>query len=76
VLGEGILLALAGVGLGAAVAWVAVERLSGFLAGAPARDPTVFAGVAVGLVAVVVGASLRPALTAARVAPAEVLREG
>jgi ABC-type antimicrobial peptide transport system permease subunit len=76
VLAEGVSLALAGVALGAAAAWAAVERLSGFLAGAPARDPAVFAAVAVGLVAVVVAASLRPALTAAKVAPAEVLREG
>jgi predicted permease len=76
VLGEGLYLALAGVLIGGAVAWATVDRLSGFLAGQAARDPSVFGGVGALLVLVVLAASIKPAWAAARVAPADVLRDG
>lgn len=75
VLAEGLMLAAAGVALGAPVAWLLLSALERFLEGAPARDPGAFAAVAAGLAAVALLASVWPAVGASRLEPVEVLRD-
>jgi predicted permease len=74
VLTEGVRLALVGVALGVGVALVVSRWVKPLLFGVSPRDPVVFAGVAVLLLAVAGSASFVPARRAARTDPMEALR--
>jgi putative ABC transport system permease protein len=74
VIREGLILALAGVGLGLIGAFAATRALSAFLFGVGASDPLTFAGVAVLLLAVATAASYIPSRRALRVDPMIALR--
>ncbi len=74
-LGRGAVLGVAGVIAGLAAAVLASRALAGYLYGVTATDPAVYAGVALGLVALTVAVSAVPARRAARVDPVAVLRQ-
>jgi predicted permease len=74
VLRRGAVLAGAGVAIGLAAAYAVARSLQGLLFGVDALDWTVFAGVAAGLGAVALAASLAPALRAARVDPSALFK--
>jgi putative ABC transport system permease protein len=71
---EGVMLALAGVGIGLIGAFLAARALSAFLFGIGATDPLTFGGVAVLLLAVATLASYIPSRRALRVDPVIALR--
>jgi predicted permease len=75
VIGQGAALALAGVGVGTAAAFVLTRTLQQFLFGVSTLDAPTFVAVAVLLVAVAALASLVPALRAVRLNPVSALRE-
>jgi predicted permease len=72
--GEGLRLALLGVGVGIVLGLFAARLLAGFLYGVPPHDPPTFAAVAALLAAAAALASYLPARRAARVDPAVALR--
>jgi hypothetical protein len=74
VIGRGLVLVGAGVAAGTAVAMWAAPRLEDIMFQQNPRDPLVFGGVAVVLLLVGLVATVVPALQAARVDPASVLR--
>ncbi|HEX9108857.1 MAG TPA: FtsX-like permease family protein, partial [Longimicrobiales bacterium] len=74
VVGQGLRVTAAGVGLGALVAFVAAPRVQPLLFQESPRDPFVYAAVAAALLLVALAASLLPARRAARVDPQEALR--
>ena len=74
VIREGVLLALAGIGLGLAGALAAMRALTAFLFGVGASDPLTFAGVALLLLLVATAASYIPSRRALRVDPMIALR--
>jgi putative ABC transport system permease protein len=74
VLGRALLLAAIGISLGLAVAPVATRTLSGLLYDITPTDPLAFAVTGVALGAVAVLSALVPALRAARVQPASVIK--
>jgi ABC-type antimicrobial peptide transport system permease subunit len=74
VLGEGLRLSLVGVGLGGVIALVVSKWVAPLLFQVSPRDPLVFGGVALTLVAVAALASFVPARRAARVDPMQALR--
>ena len=76
ILGQGLVLALAGIGLGLAGAAALTRLVSSFLVGVSATDPITFAGVAALLLAVAIVASFLPARLASRVDPNVALRDG
>lgn len=75
VVGEGLILAAAGVIVGTVLAFATSSLMSGLLYQTAPTDPMVFAGVVATLLLVASGASLVPALRATRVDPAIVLRD-
>jgi putative ABC transport system permease protein len=74
VLGHGLTLALAGVGLGTAGALALTRLISGLLFGVSAADPAVYGFVALLLLAVALLACLVPARRATKVEPVVALR--
>ncbi|MDX1394594.1 MAG: ABC transporter permease [Gemmatimonadota bacterium] len=63
-----------GLALGAVAAWLLSDTAEAFLFGVSATDPATFAGIAVLLLGVALGATLLPARAASRIDPAEVLK--
>jgi putative ABC transport system permease protein len=74
VLREGIVLALAGIGIGLTGALVAARTLSAFLFGVGASDPLTFSAVALVMLLVAVVASYVPSRRATKVDPVVALR--
>lgn len=74
VLGRAVLLAAIGIAIGLAAAPVATRTLSGLLYGVSPTDPLAFAVTGLALGAVAVLSALVPALRAARVQPAAVVK--
>jgi putative ABC transport system permease protein len=74
VLANGISLAMVGLLLGGAVAYLAAPLMSGLLVEVSPRDPMVFVLIALALVAATLGASWIPARRATRVNPMDALR--
>jgi predicted permease len=74
IVGRGLILAVAGVGIGLVAALVVTRFMQGILYGVGATDPLTFVAVAVGLLAVAVLASWVPARRAASVDPAVAIR--
>jgi len=75
VLGQGLRLALIGVGAGIVLALAATRLLRSLLYGTSPTDAATFVAVATLLVAVAAGASFVPALRASRVDPLTALRD-
>jgi putative ABC transport system permease protein len=73
ILGQGLVMALAGIGLGLAGATAVTRVVSAFLVGVSATDP--IAGVPALLLALAIVASFVPARRASRVDPVEALRD-
>jgi putative ABC transport system permease protein len=74
VVGDGAVLALAGVAIGCVCALPASRTLAGLLFSTSATDPMTFAVVIILLIAVAVVASLVPAVRATRIDPIAALR--
>jgi len=74
VLGRGLRTTLVGIGAGVVLSWAFTRLLSGFLYGVSTMDPLVFTLASAALLTIGLVASYRPARTAARVDPIEVLR--
>jgi putative ABC transport system permease protein len=71
---QGLLLAVAGIGIGIVASWFLARMLNDLLFGVTARDPLTFVTVAVILAVVSTAASFVPARRAARVDPLVALR--
>ena len=74
VMRQGALLALVGIALGLAGAFILTRLLSTLLFGVTATDPFTFAAVALGLLAVALSATFIPAHRATRISPVAALR--
>jgi predicted permease len=74
VLRQGAKLALAGVGLGVAVAFALCPLMGDFIYGVPAIDPVTFIAVACGVCIVAIAATVLPARRAMRMDPMQALR--
>jgi len=74
VLRQGGALALAGIGIGLAAAWMTTRLMAGFLYGVRAADPATFGAVALLLMGVALAACWVPARRAMRVDPMAALR--
>ena len=74
IVGEGVMLALGGAGIGLMAAFALTRMMSSLLFGVSATDPAVFIGVAILLVAMAMLASYIPARRATRVDPMAALR--
>jgi putative ABC transport system permease protein len=74
VVGRGVLLAVAGVAIGGAVAWLLTGALKTMLNDVKPTDGAVFAGTAGAVLLVAMAASYFPARSAGRVDPMAVLR--
>jgi putative ABC transport system permease protein len=74
VVGNGLRLAVAGVALGTAGAFIATRALTGMLFGVSAGDPTTFAALTLVVATVALLASYVPARRALRIDPVEALR--
>jgi putative ABC transport system permease protein len=74
ILGEGGVLLAIGLALGVAGGFFAARVIQGLLFGVAPHDPTTFAGVALTMAAIGIGACWIPALRAARIDPAITMR--
>jgi ABC-type antimicrobial peptide transport system permease subunit len=74
VLSSGLRTTLTGIGVGLLLAWAFTRVLSGFLYGVSTLDPLVFTLASAALLTIGLLACYRPARSAARVDPIEVLR--
>ena len=74
VMGQGLRLALAGIGLGCALAYGLAQLLRGMLFAVAPADPVVFLAVPVALILTAAGATAIPALRASRTDPMTALR--
>jgi predicted permease len=74
IIGQGVTFAIAGIALGSVIALWAGRWIEPLLFSQKARDPLVFAAVALVLLVVAVAATLRPAMRATRVDPTVALR--
>jgi putative ABC transport system permease protein len=74
VVGQGLSVALIGIGIGLVAAFVAARGLASIVYGVTARDPGTFAAVAIVLITVAGVACLLPARRAAKVDPMVALR--
>jgi putative ABC transport system permease protein len=74
VVGQGVAFAVAGIAIGSVIALWAGKWVEPLLFAQKARDPLVFAGVAIVLFIVAIAATLRPAVRAARVDPTVAMR--
>jgi predicted permease len=74
VVGEGLMLGIAGVVIGAVIALVAAKWIAPLLFDESARDPVVYVSVSTALVAIAAIASWFPAMRASRVDPVRALR--
>jgi putative ABC transport system permease protein len=74
VMGAGVRVALAGLGVGLGAAWAASHLLSSMLFGVRALDPVTFAVVPLALLAVALAACYVPARRATQIDPIEALR--
>ena len=75
VLGDGMIVAIAGVGLGLASAFALARLLTGLLYGIAPTDPVSFLSASIGLLLLTLVASYIPARRAARVEPIRALRD-
>jgi putative ABC transport system permease protein len=75
IVGQGMVVAAAGIGIGLASAFVLSRLLAGLLFGIRPRDPLTFTSVALVLTLVAFAASLVPAIRASRVDPIAALRD-
>jgi ABC-type antimicrobial peptide transport system permease subunit len=76
ILGQGLVVARAGIGLGLGGAAALTRVVRSFLVGVSATDPITFAGVPALLLAVAIVAAFVPARRACRVDPNVALRDG
>jgi putative ABC transport system permease protein len=74
VLRQGMMVALAGIGIGLLIAFLLSGALASLLYGIAAHDPLTFAAVALILAAVAAGSCIAPALRASKVDPIMALR--
>ena len=74
VVGQGLKLAITGVGIGVVAAFALTRVMAGLLYGVQATDPLTFAAISAGLIAIVIMASYVPALRATKVDPMISLR--
>jgi ABC-type antimicrobial peptide transport system permease subunit len=74
VLGQTLVLVLAGAALGAVTAWLLADSVRDLVVGVPVADPLTFAGVTALLVGVALVAGLVPARRAVSIQPLHVLR--
>ena len=74
IVGQGVAFAAAGIVIGSVISLWAGKWIEPLLFAQKARDPVVYVGVAIVLLVVAVGATLRPALRATRVDPTVALR--
>jgi ABC-type antimicrobial peptide transport system permease subunit len=75
VMGQAVMLALAGVAIGTAVGLLVAPALGTQLFGVGGADPLTYAGVAIVLVVIAAGAALVPSRRAMRIDPAITLRQ-
>jgi predicted permease len=66
---QGLVLGLAGVGIGLLVAYAAARGMTALLFGVASEDPAIYGGAALLALLMTIAGSLRPALTASRVDP-------